>query len=109
MFNPFLTNVPLLYPLKTSENLRFCDDFRGYRGGTLVENGLTRSFKDPSANKYMLKFKFVQIKKQTNTRANLVVVPQFFVTLIKYTLLAEIVVGRKSRKVANSISLKSGI
>ena len=38
--NPFLTNVPLLYPLKTSENLRFSDDFRGYRGGTLVENGL---------------------------------------------------------------------
>ena len=66
MFNPFLTNVPLLYPLKTSENLRFSDDFRGYRRGTLVENGLTRSFKDPSANKYMLKFKFVQIKKQTN-------------------------------------------
>ena len=23
LFNPFLTNVPLLYPLKTSENLRF--------------------------------------------------------------------------------------
>ena len=38
--NLFLTNVPLLYPLKTSEKLRFSDVFRGYRSGTLVENGL---------------------------------------------------------------------
>ena len=27
--NPFSTNVPLLYPLKTSENWRFPDVFRG--------------------------------------------------------------------------------
>ena len=40
MVNPFSTNVPLLYPLKT-ENFRFSDVFRGYRSGTLVENGLT--------------------------------------------------------------------
>ena len=39
-FNPFSTNVPLLYPLKTSENRRFCDVFRGYRSATLAENGL---------------------------------------------------------------------
>ena len=38
--NPFSTKVPLLYPLKTSENRRFLDVFRGYRSGTLVENGL---------------------------------------------------------------------
>ena len=37
---PFSTNIPFLYPLKTSENLRVSDVFRGYRGGTLVENGL---------------------------------------------------------------------
>ena len=37
--NPFLANVPLLYPLKTSENLRFSDVSRGYRSGTLVKNG----------------------------------------------------------------------
>ena len=37
--NPFSTNVPLLYPLKT-ENLRFSDVFRGYRSGTLVGNRL---------------------------------------------------------------------
>ena len=40
-FNPYSTNVPLLYPLKTSKNLGFSDVFRGYRSGTLVENGLT--------------------------------------------------------------------
>ena len=38
--NPFSTNVPLLYPLKTSENRRLFDVFRGYRSETLVENGL---------------------------------------------------------------------
>ena len=36
IFNP----DPLPYPLKTSENLRFSDDFRGYRTGTLAESGL---------------------------------------------------------------------
>ena len=41
--NSFSTNVPLLYPLKTSENWRFFDVFRGYRSGTLVENGLMAS------------------------------------------------------------------
>ena len=33
-FNPFHANVPFLYPLKTSENQRFSDMFRGYRNGT---------------------------------------------------------------------------
>ena len=31
--NPFSTNVPRLYPLKTSENRRFSDIFRGCRSG----------------------------------------------------------------------------
>ena len=35
--NLFLTNVPLLYPLKTLENFWFSDAFRGYKSGTLVE------------------------------------------------------------------------
>ena len=39
--NLFSTNVPLLYPLKASENWRFFDVFRGYRSGKFVENGLT--------------------------------------------------------------------
>ena len=38
--NLFSTNVQLLYSLKTSENRRFFDVFRGYRSGTLVENEL---------------------------------------------------------------------
>ena len=40
LFNPFSTNAPLLYPLKTSENRKFFDVLRGYRSGTLVENEL---------------------------------------------------------------------
>ena len=39
-FNPFSTNIPFLYLLKTSENWRFSDVFRGYRSESLVENGL---------------------------------------------------------------------
>ena len=39
-FNAFSTNVPLLKPLKTSENWKFPDVFREYRSGTFVENGL---------------------------------------------------------------------
>ena len=39
--NQFSTNVPLLYSMKTSENLRLFDVFRGHRSGrTLVEKGL---------------------------------------------------------------------
>ena len=41
-FNPFSTNVSLLYPLKTLEKRRFSDVLRGYRSGTLVENGLSK-------------------------------------------------------------------
>ena len=38
--NPFLANVPILYPLKTPENLWFSGVFRGYKIGTLAGNGL---------------------------------------------------------------------
>ena len=38
--NPFSTNVPLLYPLKTSESQRFSDVFRGYGSVSLIENEL---------------------------------------------------------------------
>ena len=34
-FNPFLSNVTFLYPLKTSENHRFSEVFREYRNVTL--------------------------------------------------------------------------
>ena len=39
LLNSFLTNVPLLCPLKT-KNLRFFDVFKEYGSGTLGENGL---------------------------------------------------------------------
>ena len=38
--NPYSPNVTFLYPLKTSENQRFSDVFRGYRNVTLGEYGL---------------------------------------------------------------------
>ena len=45
VFNPFSTNVTLLYLLKASENGRFSDNYRGYRIGSLVENGLRSKVK----------------------------------------------------------------
>ena len=38
---PFLANVLILCPLKTWENHRFSDVFRGYKMETLARNGLT--------------------------------------------------------------------
>ena len=40
--NPFSSSAPLLYPLKTSENLWFSYVFRRYKSGNLVENALNR-------------------------------------------------------------------
>ena len=44
VFNPFLTNVPISYPLKTPENFWFSGIFRGYQMGTLTRNELSSSF-----------------------------------------------------------------
>ena len=41
--NPFQANVPFLYALKTSENQRFSNDFRGYRNEPLAWNGLEKA------------------------------------------------------------------
>ena len=38
--NPFLPNVPILYPLKTPKKQRFSGVFKGYKVGTLARNGL---------------------------------------------------------------------
>ena len=43
LFNPLMSSVTFLYPLKTSENLRFSDVFKGYKNVTLDINGLIRS------------------------------------------------------------------
>ena len=61
--NPFSTSVPLLYLLKTSENLRFSDVFRGYRSGTLVKNRLMQFQKFVDINLLMPGGN----KKDTNT------------------------------------------
>ena len=39
-FNLLLDKVSILHPLKSSENQRFPDDFRGCKMGALVRNGL---------------------------------------------------------------------
>lgn len=39
-FNPFLVNVPTLYPLKTLENIWFSGVFKAYKIGILVTNVL---------------------------------------------------------------------
>ena len=39
--NLIWSGIPFLYLLKTSENLRFCDVFRGYKRGTPGSSGLT--------------------------------------------------------------------
>ena len=40
--NPFLANVPILYPRKTPENLWFSGVFRRYKMGKFVRNGLIK-------------------------------------------------------------------
>ena len=41
IINSFLANIPILYPLKTPENLWFSGVFWGYKMGTLARNGLS--------------------------------------------------------------------
>ena len=43
LFNPFLATGLFLYPLKTSENHRSSDVFRGCREITVPQNGLINS------------------------------------------------------------------
>ena len=55
--NPFSTNVSIMYPLKTSENLQFSDIFRGCRSETLVKNdGLNQGFLTFQALENLLNF-----------------------------------------------------
>ena len=49
-------------PLKTSENIGFSDISRGYRSGTLVENGLTTKV----TLKNLLELKFVFFSYELN-------------------------------------------
>ena len=48
LLNPLLPGVPFLYTLKTSENLRFSDIFRGYKKeapGSIKINSLKKPLK----------------------------------------------------------------
>ena len=63
IINSYSTNVILLYPLKTSENLRFSDIFRKYISRTLVENGLIRKIWSVTNN--MLKHYFSTFTEAT--------------------------------------------
>ena len=40
--DPFLANVPKLYPLKTPENQKVFGVFRGYKMGTMARNSLIK-------------------------------------------------------------------
>ena len=44
LFHPFLVAGLFLYPLKTEENLKFSDVFRGYRKRPVARNWLTKDF-----------------------------------------------------------------
>ena len=44
LFNLFLANVPILYPLKTPKNLWFFGVFRGYKMRALARIWLTRFY-----------------------------------------------------------------
>ena len=43
-FNPFLANVPILYPMETPKNARFFGAFKGYKMRTLARYGLTCNY-----------------------------------------------------------------
>ena len=45
VFNPFLANVHILYPLKKPKNPWFSGNFRDYEIGTLARNGLKLEIK----------------------------------------------------------------
>ena len=44
LFNPLQPSVAFLYPLKTSENQRFSDIFRGYRKRPVARKGLSKRY-----------------------------------------------------------------
>ena len=42
LFNPFLANVPILYPLKTPESIWFSGIFRGHKMAAVARIGLLK-------------------------------------------------------------------
>ena len=60
--NHFHVNVLFLYPLKTSENQRFPDVFRGYRNGTLARKGLIVDVTKPEVDFIIFNKAFLSLK-----------------------------------------------
>ena len=52
IFNPFVSSARFLYPLKTSETLRFSDVFREQRKGALGTNNLMKQKADELLRDY---------------------------------------------------------
>ena len=65
LLNPFLANIPILYPLKTPENRWFSGVFKGYKIGTLATNGLKKPY---LINPFLLNIRFWFSLKQKTFR-----------------------------------------
>ena len=63
VINPFYATGLFLYPLKTSENQRFSDVFRGYRKRPVAWNGLRFNI-----THFSLMFHFYTLKTSENQR-----------------------------------------
>ena len=75
LLNPFVPNAPVVYPLKTSENLKvfwlwFSNVFRGYRKGTLGTNGLIFFQRQYSQPIFDLHYFWCLITKNNQTKWN---------------------------------------
>ena len=71
-FNPYSPNVTFLYSLKTWENRRFSDVFRGYRNVTLGEYGLTKfpRIERSENHKVTLCYGIIHLKRTQNFLKN---------------------------------------
>ena len=70
-FNPLQPGVAFLYPLKTSENLKVSDVFRGYRKATPSCNGLTDSVLHFVINGIPLKTRHIRANQAPYTTTEL--------------------------------------
>ena len=83
--NPLLAGVPLIYPLKTSENLRF-SVLRGYKKGTPSSNGLQLNSmkRKPCFSKPDYKTKN---EEQVQNNKEIKIKQNYFMRLTKLTIL----------------------
>ena len=72
--NPFPASVPVLYPLKTLENLWFSGVFRGCKIGTLAGNGLILTI----INNIFVFARVVHCLKEEDDKKNREIGPEIF-------------------------------